>query len=145
MRRMLERITADITGFVAQRDDVAMAVRVSAAAAPAFQQVLAPFAEASAAGMFHTHDAAFRDPEQFVGEVIRAFAVIHEAYREVMADSGLTPWPALPPVVADAGLPPVLRLRELMVFSRSVFARFFMAAPRSCSLKVLATSATKIV
>ncbi len=120
MRRMLERIAADITGFVAQRDDVAMAVRTSAGTAPAFLQVLNPIAESSAAGMFHTHDLPFRDPVSYVEAVTAAFQVIHGGYRAVMAGEGMTPWPELPPVVAEAGLPPVLRLRELMIFSRSV-------------------------
>ncbi len=117
---MLERIAADISGFVAQRDDVAMVVRATAATAPAFQEVLNPIAESSSAGLFHTHDTPFRDPVSYVDEVAAWFQVTHDGFRVVQLQHGMPPWPETPPVVAEAGLPPVLRLRELMTFSRSV-------------------------
>ena len=125
MRRQLERIAAEITGFVAQRDDVAMVVRATAVNGPAFLQVLNPVAESSSAGLFHTHDNPFRDANGYVEEVVSTFRVMHDGYRAVQAQEGLAVWPEVPPVVAEAGLPPVLRLRELMVFSRSVLPRDF--------------------
>jgi hypothetical protein len=120
MRRMLESITDRITGFVAQRDDLAMVVRTAAEIGPAFLQVMGPITESSEAGLFFTYDDEFDDPTAYVTAVVRAFAVQHEGVRGVMELEKMTPWPPLPPVVGQEGLPAVLRIRELMTFSRSL-------------------------
>ena len=120
MRRMLESITDRITGFVAQRDDLAMVVRTAAEIGPAFLQVMGPIAESSEAGLFFTYDDEFDDPTAFVTSVVKAFGVQHEGVRAVMQTEGMTPWPPLPMVVGAEGLPAVLRMRELMIFSRSL-------------------------
>jgi hypothetical protein len=120
MRRMLESITERVTGFVAQRDDLAMVVRATAETGPAFLQVLGPVAESSEAGLFFTYDDEFDDPTAYVNAVVKAFAVMHDGVRGVMELEKMKPWPPLPPVVGEEGLPAVLRMRELMTFSRSL-------------------------
>src|SRR5262245_61360565 len=120
MRRMLESITERITRFVVQRDDLAMVVRATAETGPAFLQVLGPVAESSEAGLFFTYDDEFDDPTTYVTAVVRAFAVQHDGVRGVMELEKMAPWPPLPPVVGQEGLPAVLRMRELMTFSRSL-------------------------
>lgn len=120
MRRQLEAIADRITRFVAQRDDVAMAVVTPAATGPAFLTVLHPLAEASDAGLFYTHDFPFTDPTAYVGSVVASFRAWHGGYRAVMAQEGMTPWPDLPPVIGEPAVPPLLRLKELMAFSRSL-------------------------
>jgi hypothetical protein len=120
VRRLLESIADRITGFVAQRDDVAMVITTAAANGPAFLQVLSPIAESSEAGLFYTYDQPFRDPPSYVDTIADAFRTWHGGYRAVMDQEGMTPWPDLPPVIAESGVPPVIRMRELMTFSRSL-------------------------
>src|SRR5262249_4220152 len=44
----------------------------------------------------------------------------HDGARAAMIEAGMKPWPPVPKVVAEPGLPPVLWLQELMIFSRSL-------------------------
>src|SRR5262249_13417572 len=120
MQRVLESITAKVNGFVAQRDDLAMVVRARPEVGAAFLQVLSPVAESSAAGLFFTHAHEFTDPDGYVEAVAKHFTLFHDGARAAMIEAGMKPWPPVPKVVAEPGLPPVLRLQELMIFSRSL-------------------------
>src|SRR5262249_60035762 len=62
----------------------------------------------------------FTDPLEYADTVVNVFQQKHRAVCELMKQEGPIAWPDAPPSVFDASQDPVQRLRELMVYARSL-------------------------
>jgi tetratricopeptide (TPR) repeat protein len=120
MRKVFERVTERLRAFLAQRDDLALVVRCTAADGMAILQLLQTLEEESTSEMFWMFPEAFTTPAAYTSAVVAAFASKHGLVRLLQEKEGTSPWPTLPASVQDENLPPEQRLRELMVFARSL-------------------------
>jgi len=130
MQKLLEALTARLSAFVDQRDDLALVVRCTDAQTVLVLKALEGIDDASTSEMFWIFSEEFQDANSYVAAVVEAFAAKHLAVRLGMEREGMEPWPPVPPVVLDETLGPVQRLRELMVFSRELLPALdgFLAA-----------------
>ncbi len=120
MQKLLDALTARLQAFVDQRDDLALVLPCREEEVPVVLKALEGIDDASTSEMFWIVSEEFRDPASYVSAVVDAFAVRHGGVRLAMGREGMAPWPALPAGVLDESRRPVDRLRELMVFSRSL-------------------------
>jgi len=128
MRKLFDRITERLSAFIAQRDHAALVVRCRDADGIAVLKILEGLDEASTSEMYWTHSGDFTEANTFVNGVIKDFANKHEGVRQAIELNkrlklelkNLKPWPPIPPDILNESLPPVHRLRELMIFSRAL-------------------------
>jgi len=121
MRRKVEHLRERLAQFIGQREDLVQVVRCSDADAALVNKVVEGLDEASSSELFWVAVDEFNDPVSFAEACVQSFAVKHEATRLASEKQKLRPLPPLPAEVASAGrLPPVERLRQLIVFSRSL-------------------------
>ena len=120
MRKLFDRITERLQGFVRQRDHVALAVRCRQSDGIAILKILEGLDEASRSEMYWTYPGDFLEPREYVSEVVKDFATKHEGVRLAQEHEKLKPWPPIPAQILDEALAPSHRLRELMIFSRSL-------------------------
>jgi tetratricopeptide (TPR) repeat protein len=120
MRRVFERVTDRLRGFIGQRDYVGLVVTCPAEASPVIVKTLEGLDDESTSELFWIIVDDFEDPDGYVDTVIDQFRTRHDAVRAVQAQEGQAVWPELPAAVADPNAPADERLRELMIFSRSL-------------------------
>jgi hypothetical protein len=120
MRRVFDRIAGRLRGFLDQRDNVALVVRTQGAANVAMLKILESIDEESASEFFWTYAGDFSSPRSYVSDIVRDFATKHDGARLAMEFQGMKPWPAIPAPVMDESAAIADRLRELMIFTRSL-------------------------
>lgn len=120
MRKLFDSITNRLKGFVDQRDNVAMVVSCRDADGITILKLLEGIDEASTSEMYWMYPGDFVEARSYVNAVVKDFATKHEGVRLALENKKMSPWPAIPPQVLDELLYPVQRLRELMIFSRSL-------------------------
>ena len=121
MRQLVEGFQARVAGFITQREDLVLVVRCSEPDTVAVAKVLEGLDESSGSELYWTVTDAFLDATSYADSCVQAFATRHEALRLAMEQKETAPPPALPQDVGDPNaLPPVERLRALIVFSRSL-------------------------
>jgi tetratricopeptide (TPR) repeat protein len=120
MRRVFERITARLRAFIQQRDNAALVVRCREAESVAILKILEGIEEESSSELFWTYLGDFVNDREYASEVVKDFANKHEGVAVAMERQAIKPWPPIPQVILDESLPAARRLRELMVFSRSL-------------------------
>lgn len=127
MRSLIHQLSLRLSSFVDQRDDAVLVIRCSDADAITILKCLENTDETSVSELYWIHAEPFESAQQYAGEVVRSFAARHEAMRAAMEMKGMRPWPPLPGGLCDEALDPVQRMRELIVFSRSL-----LPAPEGC-------------
>jgi tetratricopeptide (TPR) repeat protein len=120
MLKLLNQINDRLRSFVDQRDDIVLVVRCHDEEIPVVLKLLEGMDEASTAEMFWVMSDSFTDAASYVSALVATFAATHGAVRTGMPEMGMTPWPELPAAILDGTRPPDVRLRELMVFSRTL-------------------------
>jgi tetratricopeptide (TPR) repeat protein len=119
MRRKIEQFRERLAQFIGQREDLVQVVRCSDADAALVNKVVEGLDEASTSELFWVIVDEFKDPVSFAEACVQSFAVKHEGARLASEKQNLRSLPPLPAEVAGAGLlPPVERLRQLIMFSR---------------------------
>lgn len=120
MRKVVEKVTAQLRAFLSQRDNLALVVQSPSAEAAGILQILEVIEEESTSQMFCKFAEAFATAEDYAAVLVESFASRHELIRQLQIREGQRPLPALPGRLADASLAPAQRVRELMVFARSL-------------------------
>jgi tetratricopeptide (TPR) repeat protein len=120
MRKLFDRITERVQGFLQQRDHAALVVRCRESDGIAILKILEGLDEASTSEMYWTYPGDFLESRTWVSEVVKDFATKHEGVRLALEHEKMKPWPPIPAPVLDESLTPAHRLRELMIFSRSL-------------------------
>jgi tetratricopeptide (TPR) repeat protein len=120
MRKLFDRITERLNGFIAQRDRAALVVRCRDADGIAVLKILEGLDEASTSEMYWKYTGDFLEASSYVSEVIQDFAAKHEGASAALEFKKMTPWPPIPADVLNESLPAAHRLREVMIFSRSL-------------------------
>lgn len=120
MQQLLDRITARLTAFVDQREQIALVVRCTDEECPIILKALEGIDEAAVSEMFWIVSDPFADTASWVSSAVSAFAVKHGAVRISMGREGFAPWPELPEPLLDESRRPAVRLQELMEFSREL-------------------------
>jgi len=123
MRRIVDRIKERIRGFLKQRDHAALAVRCRDEECIAVLKVIEELDESATSEWFWTFTQGFADVNGYVASVVKDFAVQHEGISRALELRKEKPWPPIPPHVLDETLPPPARLRELIMFSRSLLGQ----------------------
>jgi len=120
MRRLFERVSDRLQGFVQQRDCAALIVECQDADCIAILKILEGLDEASASEFFWIQSTDFLDAPAYVSAVVKDFAIKHEGVQRGLEVKKMPPWPQIPPAILQESRSPVERLRELMAFSRSL-------------------------
>jgi hypothetical protein len=121
MRLMVERFRSRIADFIAQREDLVLVLRCSGPDCALLCKIVEGLDESSTSELYWTVIDDFNDAPSFVEACVQAFAKKHEAVRLALQQQKLPSWPPLPAAIADpTALPPVERLHQLIVFSRSL-------------------------
>lgn len=120
MRKVFEKVVERLRGFLDQRDELALVIRCREAHATLLLQVVEMLEEEGTSQLFWKFPEPFASPEAYVKTVVNSFTAQQELVRQLMEKEGMTPWPPLPPALRDEAGPPVERLRQLMIFARSL-------------------------
>lgn len=120
MRKLLASISARISGFIAQREDVALVLTATEADALPLLSMLDGIEAEQASDFFWTFTDAFTDATSYVEAVEASFASKFNAVRMLMETEDMAPWPPLPALVGSISAVPAVRLRELAKFSRKL-------------------------
>src|SRR5690349_14806731 len=120
MRKVFDRVTERLQGFIRQRDNVALAVSCRDGDGIAILKILEGLDEASSSELFWNYPGDFVDSRDYVNAVTRDFISKFQGVRLAMGAKGMKPWPPLPSEILDESRVPVERLRELLIFSRSL-------------------------
>jgi len=123
MRRLFERLRQEIEDFIEQRDDLLMLVACTADDAPIVLKTLRDIELATATDVFLLFSDTFISPASFVSVAVDRLKEEHRIACEALAEGGLDPLPPLPQAVFNASQPPADRLRETMLFARSLLPR----------------------
>ena len=120
MRKAFERVTQRLQAFIAQRDDLALVLTSPGAQSALLLKILESLQENSSSELFWIFSAPFAGPGEFVAAAVEDFAARHQAVRLLQEKEGMAVWPELPRTLRDPRRRPAERLRELMVFGRSL-------------------------
>jgi tetratricopeptide (TPR) repeat protein len=120
MRKLLDAVLQRLKAFVAQRDNLALVLNCHEGEGPSLLTILESLEEQSASEMFWQFPEAFVTPQEYASSIVQSFAARHELVRLQQAEAGMAVWPALPPELRNEAAPPSQRIRELMLFARSL-------------------------
>jgi tetratricopeptide (TPR) repeat protein len=121
MRQLVERLQAQLVDFVVQRDDFGLVTRCSDSDAAIVGKLFEGLDESRGSELYWLVVDEFAGTEEYAEACVRTFAVRHDAARLMQRQQGLPELPPLPEVIASRGrLAPAARVRELIVFSRSL-------------------------
>jgi tetratricopeptide (TPR) repeat protein len=129
VRKLFERITGRLKDFLQQRDDAVLSVECRDGDCIAILKILEGLDEASASEFFWTYSGDFLDASSYASGVVKEFGVKHQGVRVALEAQNLQPWPPMPEAILDETRSAPERLRELMVFSRSLLPQ-----PEGCSV-----------
>ncbi len=113
-------MTERLGRFIPQRDHSALIIRCGGAETIAVLKILEGLAESSSSELFWKYTGDFTSPADYASAVVKDFQAKHEAATLLMKREGMRPWPAIPEDLLSDGSAPVLRLRRLVSFSRSL-------------------------
>jgi len=118
---MMEQLREQMAQFVVQRDDLVLLLGCTDPDTALAAKIVESLDESSSSELFWQVVDEFRDPASYASACVQSFAIKHETVQLALEKEQQPPWPAIPPRVINAGgLPPVERLKQLMVFSRSL-------------------------
>lgn len=121
MRRIVEKLQSDLIEFVVQRDDLVLVVRCADPESALVSKMVEGLDESRDSELYWTVLDEFRSDAAFAEACVRSFRVNHDALRLSLQKDGKEPPPPVPPEIAAQGsLPPVERVKQLIVFSRSL-------------------------
>jgi hypothetical protein len=119
----MERINARMSGFMTQREDLALVVQCGDNEAAVVLRAVQGVDESSPSDFVHVFADAYTEPVSYVQAVVKTFETEHNRTRKAMPKAGLAPWPELPAPIRDVKRPPLDRMRDLMVFARSLLPK----------------------
>ena len=128
MQKIFDAITERLQAFISQRDHAVLLTRCSDVDCIAVLKLLEGLDEASSSELFWMCPNEFQDARGYVDAVVKDFTTKHDGMRMVMDHKKMKVWPPTPAQVSDSSLPPDVRLRELMGFSRAL-----LPEPEGCS------------
>jgi tetratricopeptide (TPR) repeat protein len=120
VRKLLEGVAKRLKAFLAQRDDLALVVRTPDGESVAILEILGTIEDESTSLLFWKFSEPFGDAEGYAATVVESFAAKHNLVRLLQEKEGMKVWPALPAAIQGVGLPPAERLRQLIVYARSL-------------------------
>jgi tetratricopeptide (TPR) repeat protein len=120
MRRVFDRISERIRGFLQSRDYAMLAVRCLDEESIAVLKIIEELDESATSEWFWTFQQGFAEPAEYVSAVVKDFATQHSGVAIVQKMRKQPEWPPIPEAILDDSAAPVSRLRELMTFSRSL-------------------------
>lgn len=120
MRRILDVVLEEFGAFLDQRENAALCVRCADDETIVVGKVIEELEDSRLSEMFWAAGAPFGDAVSWVSAVVDGFATQQGAVALAMKEQGMEPWPPVPDAVLDAHRPPAERLRELIIFSRSL-------------------------
>lgn len=128
MRALFDKISDRLRSFLAQRENAALVVRCRDAEGIAILKILEGIDEESRSELFWTWTGDFQNAREYVSGAVKDFATRHEGVRLAAEVQGVQPAPPrMPPQLLEESLAPAERLRQLLIFSRSL-----LAAPDDC-------------
>ena len=120
MRKVLDAVTQRLQAFIAQRDDVALTLRCGPVESALLVKVVESLQDAAASELVWVLADDFTTPAAYAAAVVESFAAKYELVRLRQPEQGLPQWAPFPAALRDAALTPLRRLRELLIFGRSL-------------------------
>jgi len=123
MRKLFERFRKKMEDFIEQRDDLLMLALCAENDAPPVLKTLQDIEQATATDVFLLFTDSFAEPGPFVSVAIERLKIEHEMACQLLAEKSRKPLPPLPQSLFDESRPPADRLREAIIFARSLVPR----------------------
>jgi len=120
MRKLLDAVLQRLKAFIAQRENLALVLNCNEGEGPSLLTILESLEEQSTSEMFWQFPEAFVTPKEYASSIVQSFAARHELVRLQQEEAGMAVWPTLPPELRNEAAPPSQRIRELMLFARSL-------------------------
>jgi Tfp pilus assembly protein PilF len=120
MRKLFDSISSRLKAFVDQREKAALVVQCRDADAITILKLIEGLDESSVSEMYWMHTGDFADERSYVNAAVEDFTAKHEGVRLILERQKAKPWPSIPPSILDESRQPAHRLRDLMIFSRSL-------------------------
>jgi tetratricopeptide (TPR) repeat protein len=120
MRKLFEGMRQRLEGFLAQREDLLLVIKAGPAEYLPVVSTLDGIEKGGSADAFWVFLDPFEHPAQYVKAIIASFQVRHQALVVALKEMGKVIPAALPAGVVNERRPPVDRLRELLIFARSL-------------------------
>lgn len=120
MRKLIERVQADLESFVEQRDDLLMIISCSENDSPIVLKVLQDVEQANSTDVFLLFADDFVEPLPYVDVAIERLREQRKIACDWLAEQDRELLPPVPDALGDVNLSPVRRLGEAMMYARSL-------------------------
>ena len=123
MRKLLDRVRKQFDAFIEQRDDLVLISCSSFADQAIALKLISDLEQSSGTDVFLLFTDNFVEPEAFATAAVQRFQKEHQLASDTLLSESLSPLPAVPENLNDVSRPAAERLRDAMVFSRSLVPR----------------------
>lgn len=120
MRKLFEDLRTRVDAFVEQRDDLALIVSAGPREHVALTKVLETMDEGASRHVFWIFTEPFSTATQYAGAIGKRAQLRYDALTAALDSEAAARFPMFPAAVLDAGRPAEQRLRELLLFARSL-------------------------
>src|SRR6185437_8561427 len=123
MRRLFDRLQADLSDFIEQRNDLAMIVSATDEDAGLTLALLDEIEQANGTDIFFIFSDPFTEPGAFVSVMMERLREQHRMLCDGLAEKGREAARPLPSALFDPYRTPESRMGEAIVFTRSLLPR----------------------
>ncbi len=120
MRKLFDSLTDRLRAFIEQRDDLTLVVCCPETEAAYVLKSLEAIEQADGCDIHWMFAEPFADPKSYVAAIVTSFEAVHTVVCQQLIKQGDGPWPPLSEVIRSESTPPVMRLRALMIYARSL-------------------------
>jgi len=120
MRKLFDNVRMEVETFIEQRDRLTLLAQLGPREHIAVCKVLESMEEGASPHVFTLFSQPFSQPEAYVSALVEACSLRHQQLQSAVAAEGGDAYPAFPQHLLDPKQAPELRLRELLVFTRSL-------------------------
>jgi tetratricopeptide (TPR) repeat protein len=120
MRKLFEAMRSRIEGFLEQRRNLLLVVKAGPAEYIPLASILDGLDEAGEKGVFWLFPDPFENPNQYVKAIVTAFQTQYKVLAPELLKEGSQVPGDVPPEILNERRPPAERLRDLLLFARSL-------------------------
>ena len=120
MRKLLARLQHRLEAFSEQRDLFTLVLRCEDVECAHILKTLQAIDEGGSPDLYWSFAEPFTNPQDYVDAVVAQFVAQHEGVNQLLEEAGEAPWPPVPDRVRDETASPAERLRQAMIFSRTL-------------------------
>jgi len=120
MRKLFEQFQQNIEEFIEQRNDLLMLIACNEYDVAMVLAVLDTVEKANTTDLFLLFVNDFTNQDAYISAIMKQLQKQHQEVCEALVKDGHAPLAPFPPSLLDITGPPISRLRETMLFARSL-------------------------